>query len=91
MDKRAEKWFDGSYKMYNECTILSSGENRSRRPDRVMVKGDEAVVVDYKFGREREEYDIQVKNYMNLLKDIGYSNVKGYVWYVYKNHIKEVY
>lgn len=90
-DKRATQWFDGSYRMYNECTILSSGENKSRRPDRVMIKGNEAVVVDYKFGREREEYDTQVKNYMNLLKDIGYSNVKGFVWYVYKNHIKEVY
>jgi hypothetical protein len=55
-----------------------------------MVKDNEAIVIDYKFGKEREEYYDQVKNYMELLKAIGYTNVKGFVWYVYKNYIKEV-
>ena len=55
-----------------------------------MIKDNEAVVVDYKFGKERQEYDIQVRDYMQLLSAIGYTNVKGYVWYVYKNYIKEV-
>ena len=88
--KDASCWFDGNYRLYNECAILSDGETKSRRPDRVMIKDNEAVVVDYKFGKEREEYDIQVRNYMRLLSEIGYTNVKGYVWYVYKNYIKEV-
>lgn len=88
--KEAAGWFDGSYRLFNECTILSDGETKSRRPDRVMIKDNEAVVVDYKFGKERQEYDIQVRDYMQLLSAIGYTNVKGYVWYVYKNYIKEV-
>jgi hypothetical protein len=88
--KGAAGWFDGSYRLFNECTILSDGETKSRRPDRVMIKDNEAVVVDYKFGKERREYDIQVRDYMQLLSAIGYTNVKGYVWYVYKNYIKEV-
>lgn len=89
-NKYAAGWFDGTYKLYNECAILSNGETKSRRPDRVMVKDNEAIVIDYKFGKEREEYYEQVKNYMELLKAIGYTNVKGFVWYVYKNYIKEV-
>ena len=89
-NKEAAKWFDGRYKLYNECAILSNGETKNRRPDRVMVKDNEAVVVDYKFGKERDEYYRQVRNYMQLLREIGYTNVKGYVWYVYKNYIKEV-
>ena len=89
-NKDAAGWFDGTYKLYNECAILSNGETKSRRPDRVMVKDNEAIVIDYKFGKEREEYYDQVKNYMELLKAIGYTNVKGFVWYVYKNYIKEV-
>ena len=84
------EWFDGSYRLYNECTILGDSKKKSRRPDRVMVKGDKAVVVDYKFGREDEEYIKQVKEYMELLRSIGYTDVKGYLWYVYKNYIKEI-
>jgi CRISPR/Cas system-associated exonuclease Cas4 (RecB family) len=55
-----------------------------------MIKDDTAVVVDYKFGRENDNYKEQVKGYMNLLKEIGYAKVKGFLWYVYKNYIKEV-
>ena len=84
------EWFNSSYKLYNECTILGDREKKSRRPDRVMIKGNEAVVVDYKFGRESESYITQVREYMELLRSIGYTDVKGYLWYVYKNYIKEV-
>ena len=63
---------------------------KSRRPDRVMIKDDTAVVVDYKFAREKDEHNTQVRTYMKLLKKIGYRNVSGYLWYVYKNVIKEV-
>ncbi len=84
------EWFDGSYRLYNECTILGDSKKKSRRPDRVMVKGEKAVVVDYKFGREDEKYIEQVKEYMELLRSIGYTDVRGYLWYVYKNYIKEI-
>ena len=85
------EWFTGKYKLYNECSILvSSGEETTRRPDRVMITDDEAIVVDYKFGNENNEYKKQVKRYMELLGEMGYKNVKGYLWYVYKNKIEEV-
>lgn len=86
----AAEWFNGSYRLYNECSILGDNDSKLRRPDRVMIKDDTAVVVDYKFGRENDDYKEQVKRYMNLLKEIGYANVKGFLWYVYKNSIKEV-
>lgn len=87
---KAAEWFNGRYRLYNECTILSRRKKQARRPDRVMIEGDEAVVVDYKFGRENESYEEQVKEYMELLKEMGYRNVTGYLWYVYKNEIKPV-
>ena len=86
----AAEWFNGSYRLYNECAILSNDEKKTRRPDRVMIKGKKAVVVDYKFGREDKKYKEQVKKYMELLENIGYTDVKGYLWYVYKNYTKEV-
>lgn len=88
---KAQRWFSGEYKLYNECTILvSNNEEKSRRPDRVMIKDNEAIVVDYKFAREDTEHDAQVKRYMELLSQMGYTDVKGYLWYIYKNELKEV-
>ena len=86
----AKDWFNGKYKLYNECTILTSNGQAARRPDRVMIDGDNAVVVDYKFGHENDAYSDQVKLYVDLLQQMGYSNVEGYLWYVYKNDIKKV-
>ena len=63
---------------------------QERRPDRVMTDGNEMIVVDFKFGRYKEEYDKQVREYMSLLQSMGYPQVKGYLWFVYKNEIKEV-
>jgi CRISPR/Cas system-associated exonuclease Cas4 (RecB family) len=88
---KAKDWFNGTYRLFNERSILVAGdEKKSRRPDRVMIKGDTAIVVDYKFAREREKHSEQVLLYMKLLKEIGYKNVSGYLWYVYKNEIKEI-
>jgi hypothetical protein len=65
-----------------EADIVSS--STSRRPDRVMIRGDHAVVVDYKFGENvNSAYTRQVAEYMRLLEGMGlYSNIEGYVWYI---------
>lgn len=88
---KVQKWFCGEYKLYNECTILiGNDKEKARRPDRVMIKDNEAIVVDYKFGRKDKKYDKQVTRYMELLRQMGYANVKGYLWYVNNNEIKEL-
>ena len=55
-----------------------------------MTDGHEMVVVDFKFGKPKPEYHEQVREYMTLLQDMGYSHIKGYLWYVYNNQIVEV-
>ena len=62
----------------------------TKRPDRVMVRGKEAVVVDYKFGREEESHKEQIRNYIGILGEMGYSSVKGYVWYVSAGKIAQI-
>jgi len=75
------RWFDGSCRIICEVPVLSPG-GVERRPDRVMVDGDSAVVVDYKFGAEHSPaYRRQVSDYMKALRAMGYSHVKGYLWY----------
>jgi len=76
-----EKWFDEDGRILNETTILiPTGEQY--RPDRVIIRGMEATVVDYKFGdKENKTYLQQVKRYMDLIAEMGYQT-KGYVCYV---------
>lgn len=86
-------WYDGSWQLYNERSIIytdSEGTMQTRRPDRVMIKGEKAVVVDFKFGNKHDEYNGQVREYMKLLSLMGYTNIKGYLWYVFANELEEV-
>ncbi len=83
-------WFDGSWSdLYRERNIIRPNTT-SKRPDRVMTRGAEAVVVDYKFGEENRAYNRQIAEYMTLLQQMGYTSVKGYIWYVPTGEIIEV-
>ncbi len=76
-------WFDGSWRLFNECTIIYKEEGKivTRRPDRVMMKDGAVVVLDYKFAQKVKEHGDQVRHYMDLMKRMGHQNVKGYLWY----------
>ena len=87
-----KEWYSGNWELYNECAIIykEKGELQARRPDRVMMKDGKVVVVDFKFGKKRTDYNKQVRDYMNLLSDMGYENIRGYLWYVFDNEFVEV-
>ena len=91
-NKRVADWFSDRWTLFNECAILTveNEEVIERRPDRVMTDGREWVVVDFKFGSPKDEYHDQVREYMQLLQQMGHPNVKGWLWYVYSNKIEEV-
>ena len=88
-DPRVAEWFDGKWRLYNECTILLP-DGQERRPDRVITNGQQTIVIDFKFGRQDDEHHDQVREYMDLLSQMGHQHVKGFLWYVYSNRIVEV-
>ena len=45
---------------------------------------------DYKFGEESASYNKQISNYMHELRDMGYTDVKGYIWYVTTGKILQI-
>ena len=89
---KVKEWFSGAWELYNECAILyhENGELQTRRPDRVMMNNNEVIVVDFKFGKPYPEYEHQVREYMNLIKKMGYTQVSGYLWYVFNNELEEI-
>lgn len=86
---RERHWFDGTYTNYNELSILDADGELSC-PDRVMVRGVDAIVLDYKFGHfQRSEYRDQVRRYMDKVAQMGWK-VSGYLWYVSLGEIVKI-
>ena len=87
-----KEWFSDQWNILNESAILFKSKDtyQQRRPDRVMIKNDQVVVIDFKFGQPHKKYNSQIKEYINLLIAMGYSNVKGYIWYVLNKQIEEI-
>ena len=74
------QWYDGSWKLLCEQAILTDG-GEELRPDRVMIRGNEAIVLDYKFGEKLAKHTKQVEEYMKAMEKLGYAPVSGYLWY----------
>ena len=90
---QAQRWYDGSWELYNERTILytdEDGQLQTRRPDRVMRKDGQVVVMDFKFGKPKEEHHRQVAEYMRLLADMGHTDIEGYLWYVFRGEMVKI-
>lgn len=81
-DKRVAHWFDNSWDYILTEQPLLQQNGVEKRPDRMLIKGKNVTIIDYKFGKEQpESYNRQVKEYMNILTQMGYS-AQGFIWYV---------
>ena len=87
------EWFGGKWRrVRNEYEIIRPGKSSTRRPDRVMIGDDgRVVVVDYKFGElDPESHRSQIREYMRLLRKMGYAKTEGFLWYVRLGKIEKV-
>ncbi len=91
MSHGLERWFEGYQKVMCERQMIDADGNE-HRPDRVVWLPDESVeVIDYKTGEEKDStYRRQVRRYMSYLRGIGYSKVRGYLWYIDTDRVTEV-
>lgn len=74
-------FFSTEGKIVTEADILIPG-GKSVRPDRVIIRGNETDIIDYKTGVERAEDVDQINAYRNFLKDMGYpagNNILAYI------------
>jgi len=86
--ERVKAWFDGTTAVMTEATIILP-TGAARRPDRVMISGDRVTVVDYKFGEPSPRHKQQAADYRELLRQMGFPEVKSWLWYVEKDLIEE--
>ncbi|MBN1413712.1 MAG: UvrD-helicase domain-containing protein [Bacteroidales bacterium] len=89
-DVQVASWFSGDWKIMTETEFILPG-GIIRRPDRVLIKDDKAIVIDYKFGKNIEEnHKKQILEYRQLLIDMGYRNSEAWLWYVILNEVVQV-
>lgn len=74
-------WFSPENKVKAETDILLP-DGRLLRPDRVIIKDKEAIVIDYKTGIEKEEHKRQLIKYAETLIQMGYSTVSKFLLYI---------
>ena len=88
---RVEEWFSPGCRIASERPMITV-DGKTYRPDRVVHTPEgKTIVIDYKFGeKDDKRYTKQVRNYMNIIADCGYSDTEGYVWYVPENTISKV-
>ena len=82
-------WFRSPGRVMKEAAVLLPS-GITKRPDRVIINGKKAVVIDFKFGEEKDDHYAQIRNYLKLLRDMGYTDTEGYLWYPDKNKIVKV-
>ena len=84
-----DSWFSTDWEVKTEVPILpKTGE--IGRPDRVMVKGKQAIIVDFKTGAPKGRDRQQVIEYTDLLKAMGFTAIDGFLLYIEKQEVEQV-
>ncbi len=74
-------WFEPKNKVLTEIGIIEKN-GKVHRPDRVIINENNVIVIDYKTGQEEiEKHKNQLTRYMNLIKEMNYKNIEGYLLY----------
>lgn len=74
-------FFKRDLELKTETEILHPS-GYSYRPDRVVLSGNRATVIDYKTGQPSEDHHKQVRAYGSLLKQMGFKHVDMYLLYL---------
>ena len=83
-------WFKPGLQVLNELTLMDS-QGKQHRPDRIVITPSRQVfVIDYKTGDSHIGYRRQVADYMRLLRQLGYSDVRGFLLFIKDESIVEV-
>ena len=75
-------YLDEGDRVLNEVSVITADGN-VRRPDRIVIKPDHVMIIDYKTGREyQKKYEEQLAEYRKCLIDMGYRDVRTEILYI---------
>ncbi|MFN3997858.1 UvrD-helicase domain-containing protein [Algoriphagus sp.] len=76
-----KSWYSDDFQAMSEQGILLP-DGSQKRPDRILIGKDKAVVVDFKTGEQKESHFSQVRDYMHLISQLSQKPVEGYLCYL---------
>ncbi len=82
-------WFDEKSVTVNEAELLLP-DGSLLRPDRLILTGNKAVVIDYKTGAEESYHAEQVQQYASVLEKMGYKETKLFLVYAASGKVMEI-
>jgi len=79
-----KSYFSREYEIINEAgIIIPQGQKFSqKRPDRLMIKNNEVVIMDYKTGQVLPGHERQLNTYASLLQELGFSISRKILVYI---------
>jgi ATP-dependent exoDNAse (exonuclease V) beta subunit len=82
-------WFETDGVLLSEQGILLP-DGSQKRPDRIILKKDISIIVDFKTGVESTKHESQVQVYKDLVAGLTQKPVKGYLCYLESGKVVEV-
>ena len=76
-------------KISNEQSIII-GPNETKRPDKIIFKENETIVLDFKTGASTRKNEKQVAMYKKVLSEMNFPNVKGFLFYTGSLKLQEI-
>jgi ATP-dependent exoDNAse (exonuclease V) beta subunit len=79
-DAQLREWFSGEYESVSEHDIWWKEE--AIRPDKILMKGDEAILLDFKTGKPEKKHEAQIKEYQEAIAALGIRLNASYLVYI---------
>lgn len=90
MQDEIHAWFSTAKSVISEKDIILN-EGIVKRPDKLFVFEDHAVLLDFKFGEEQSKYISDISLYRDSLLKMGkFKEVHAYLWYAQERKLQKV-
>ena len=90
MQTEIRTWFETAKSVISEKDIILS-EGVVKRPDKLFVFENYAILLDFKFGNEQSKYVGDISLYRDsLMKMGGFKEVHAYLWYAQERKLQRV-
>ncbi len=88
---KLSNYFNSDLLIYNERDIITA-QGQILRPDRVIINvKNEAVIIDYKTGKEDKSHIQQIISYQDVLESMNLKVIKKFLVYINDDiHVKEL-
>jgi hypothetical protein len=87
-----QPWHQQQHQRLAERSIIGS-DRKLKRPDLILYNDQECLVYDFKFTAgddDRQQHRQQITEYMEMLTQMGFTNVQGWVIYGLENKALQI-